>query len=262
METRPSPYDVREGAPTSASPATLYVPYFAPDEPDLSGYYNNYLADGTTSTNWKVRQSRTEKYTAPIRSGVISGLGYLYGPNSGFEIQPLTRLTSNRGNLKTAISALSAGGDTNISAGVMWGWHVLSPNVPFKDGGPYRDADHDKIMIVMTDGQNHNVVAPNNNASIYSGIGYIWQNRLGINSGTLSTRIAKLDSKLSEACANAKAAGIVIYSVILEDKTVDQSSVRGCASSPDRVLEVSNPAGLQAAFDSIARMIQALTVSR
>ena len=34
VESRPYPYDVTEAAPTSANPDTLYVPYFAPDEPD------------------------------------------------------------------------------------------------------------------------------------------------------------------------------------------------------------------------------------
>lgn len=72
-------------------------------------------------------------------------------------------------------------------------------------------------MILMTDGQNHNVVVRNNNESVYSGIGYIWQNRMGMISGNLNRRVDRLDQRLAEACANAKEAGIVIYAVVLRD---------------------------------------------
>ncbi len=53
VELRPAPYDVQDTAPNSAAPATMFVPYFAPDEPDASSilksgstYYsfpNNYI---------------------------------------------------------------------------------------------------------------------------------------------------------------------------------------------------------------------------
>lgn len=144
----------------------------------------------------------------------------------------------------------------------MWGWHVLSPNAPFGDGSAYDDSEWTKIMIVMTDGQNHNVVVRNNNDSVYSGIGYIWQNRIGMTSGNLNQRIARLDQRLAEACANAKDAGIVIYAVVLRDRSVDQSTVRNCASSSDKVFDVENASGLSAAFQNIGGSVQRLRLSR
>jgi Flp pilus assembly protein TadG len=270
VETRPAPYDVTETAPDPQVPATLYVPYFAPDEPDLtsgqycngSGYCNNYIADGTNSSDWKKRQGNVAKYTnAKPRTGT-NPIGYQFGPNAGCEIQPLTRLTSNFTSFKTAIDAMTAGGDTNISAGLMWGWHTLSPHGPFGDGVPYGTEGYTKAIVLMTDGQNHNVVVSNNNQSVYSGIGYIWQNRLGISSGSLSQRIAKLDQKLATLCANVKAAGIVIYTIRLEHPDVDDSTIRNCASSPDKFFDVTDSAKLAAVFQRIAGDIQKLRVAR
>jgi hypothetical protein len=50
VEVRPSPHDVTDSVPQSALPASLFVPMFAPDEPDPANaeghsYSNNYLSD-------------------------------------------------------------------------------------------------------------------------------------------------------------------------------------------------------------------------
>ncbi|TCT07275.1 Flp pilus assembly protein TadG [Tepidamorphus gemmatus] len=270
VETRPAPYDVTETAPTSSIPATLYVPYFAPDEPDtlvgqscnLPGYCNNYIADGTNSSDWKKRQGNVAKYKNATPKIGINPIGYQFGPNAGCEIQPLTRLTSNFTSFKTAIKSMTAGGDTNISAGLMWGWHTLSPHGPFGDGVPYGTEGFVKALILMTDGQNHNVVVSNNNQSVYSGIGYIWQNRLGISSGSLNQRIAKLNEKLAQTCKNVKATGIVIYTIRLEHPDVDDSTIRNCASSPDKFFDVTDSAKLSAVFERIAGDILRLRVSK
>jgi Flp pilus assembly protein TadG len=277
VEARPSPYDVTESPPTVSTPGSMYVAYFAPDEPGGSGsntfnsqtFYNNYLADGTSSTTWNnstgyVAQAVVAKYNTHtfIHTGT-NGIGYQYGPNAGCEIQPLTRLTTNFSALKIAINAMTAGGDTDIKAGVMWGWHTLSPNAPFSDGVAYGTARHDKIMVLMTDGQNHNVAVPNSNGSVYSGDGYMWQNRIGMSTtSTLPQRITKLDQRLALACTNAKAAGIIVYTVVLVDTTVDQSTVRGCASSADKTFDVTSSSGLTAAFAAIAGSIDNLRISK
>ena len=51
LQARASPYDVDATPPSAATPATLYTPYFAVDEPDSNHtsngdtFYNNYIAD-------------------------------------------------------------------------------------------------------------------------------------------------------------------------------------------------------------------------
>ena len=56
VESRPAPYDVQDTAPSSTTPASLFVPYFAPDEPDTGGtFYNNYLSDGSRGAGSSAR---------------------------------------------------------------------------------------------------------------------------------------------------------------------------------------------------------------
>lgn len=53
VEARTPPYDTNDAVPTIATPSTLFVPVFAPDEPSASTvgdtYYNNYFSDTPAS---------------------------------------------------------------------------------------------------------------------------------------------------------------------------------------------------------------------
>src|SRR5262249_53433014 len=73
VRERGGSYELTDDAPSSGTPATQWVPYFAPDEPDSASgtnYSNNYISDGSyssascvkgTTTNDK-RQCFTGKY--------------------------------------------------------------------------------------------------------------------------------------------------------------------------------------------------------
>ena len=271
VESRQAPYDIQETAPSTGTPATLFTPYFAPDEPGSSSssttwnnmtWYNSYLNDVTTSNSWSVREGYVAKYNTHtfIHTGT-NAVGYQYGPNAGCSLQPVMRLTTNWNNLKTAINGMTAVGDTNIPMGMVWGWHALSPNAPFADGVPYSTPKTSKIVVMMTDGQNQNTSNSNSNASYYSGIGYIWQNRLGITSGTNAQRQTALDGRLTALCTNMKAAGVIIYTVRVEVNDNQYAVLQNCASSPDKFYDVQNATDLNAVFDTIAGAIQNLRIS-
>jgi len=220
VESRPQPYDVQDTPPNAGTPATLFVPFFAPDEPgDGTGnlqvagdsYPNDYIKDGRTEAmgyTWKALETYSVKYhcvayksdgsckstgtgTPSVRSG-NAGNGYQLGPNSGCSLTPLLRLTNDTTAVKNKINQMQAVGDTNIPMGMMWGWHTLSPSAPFGDGTPYNTYGVKKIVVLLTDGENTMGIANNNNDSNYNGMGYIWQNRLGITSGSSSYRTSKI----------------------------------------------------------------------
>ncbi len=265
VESRLSPYDVQDTAPASTTPSTLFVPYFAPDEPDGSTYgtfYNNYIDDQSTSTNARTRQANVSKYNRKPRTGTNSTTGYVYGPNAGCALQPVLRLSSNMDSARTTISSMTAIGDTNIPIGLVWGWHVLSPNAPFSDGVPYQTPDLTKYIILMTDGDNSNFVTSNTNASIYSGIGYIWQKRLGITGGSSTQRQQAMDSRLSTLCTNIKASGIQIFTVRVEVNTNSSSLLENCASDKDMFFNVSNSADLGEIFGRIGEKITKLHLAK
>ena len=270
VESRQTPYDVQDTAPTASTPATLFTPYFAPDEPGNSGtswngmtWYNNYLSDVTTSNTWSTRQGYVAKYNTKtfVNSGTNSTTGYKYGPNAGCALAPIARLTTNWTALKTAINGMTAVGDTNIPMGLMWGWHLLSPNAPFADGVAYGTPKTTKIVVMMTDGQNQNTSNSNSNASFYSGDGYIWQNRLGLASGSAAQRQAALDAKETAVCNNMKAQGVVIYTVRVDVQDTNYAVIKGCASTPDKFYDVQDATQLNAVFNAIAGAIQNLRIA-
>ncbi|CAN5874988.1 hypothetical protein BH11PSE1_BH11PSE1_15530 [soil metagenome] len=268
VEARPQPYDVQDTVPTASNPATMFVPYFWPDEPDasdgFSGYPNDYLDDATNSSSWSVREKNAAKYTKAPRGGRFMS-GYDYGPNAGCALQPIARLTTSSASIKSAIDDMSAVGDTNIPLGMVWGWRALSPNAPFADGAPYSTPHLRKIIILMTDGDN-TMGDPSSsweqNKSYYSGLGYIWQGMLGVTSANAATRTDKMDDRLALLCDNVKAKDIVVYTVRVEVRSGESSLLQDCASTPDKFYDVQNVADLSAAFDSIAGSIDNLRLTR
>lgn len=264
VESRKAPYDIQDTAPSSG--ATLFTPYFAPDEPDSSfgNFDNSYVNDGSTSTNWKVRQGRTTKYVA------TSGLSSSKGPNKGCGLQSIRRLTTDWSALKTDINAMAATGDTNIPIGLVWGWHTLSPNAPFADAKAYGTAKHKKIVVLMTDGENTITDSGDSNASYYSGSGFIWQGRVlkangtALTSGNSATRTAAMDDRLSKLCTNMKAAGvgIEIYTVRVEVTSGSSTLLQNCASGADHFFDVQTASQLNSTFQSIANQIANLHLAK
>ena len=225
VESRPAPYDVNDDPPAASVPASMFVPFFAPDEPDdnvvgvnqsSSTRYrdvriqsntsypipNNWLPDGvspsgTSATAWSQRSTPVAKYGSNNKSNVLSlaKTGTTYGPNAGCGLTSLMRLTNVRSTtqrdaVKTKLGQMIANGNTNVAMGLVWGWHTLSNNAPFADGvNPTTAAGKKttKVIVLLTDGDNTNDTNNNPNNSIYTGYGYISQGRLKNGTTALTT---------------------------------------------------------------------------
>ncbi|WP_374346020.1 pilus assembly protein TadG [Phenylobacterium sp.] len=259
VESRKQPYDIQETAPTLGTPATMFVPYFWPDEADTDdGFssYNDYLNDGNSSNNWWVRQKNAAKYNTTLSSRVD-------GPNLDCDMQTVIRLTTTASTVKTAIDNMVATGETNVPMGLVWGWHTLSPNAPFADGAAYSTANLRKIIVLMTDGDN-TYSSPwwSDNDSYYEGLGYIWQGLLGITSGSNSTRTSKMNERFTALCTNIKAKNITLYTVGVSVSNSSKTLLKSCASSTDKYYDVTQASDLTAAFNSIAGSIASLRISQ
>jgi Flp pilus assembly protein TadG len=255
VEMRMPPYDVQDDAPTMGTPATMFVPYFWPDEPSGTSYQNSYQADAGGAT-WLDKEQNPAKYVSKPSGGT--------GPNKNCDMQPLTRLGTSFTTLKSSIDAMVATGNTNIPMGLVWGWHTLSPNAPFSDGAPYATQHLRKVVVLMTDGENTNniPIASNLNLSDYSGVGYIWQKLLGITGGTAAQRVTAMDNRLTLLCNNMKAKGVYIYTVRVEVTSGTSNVLQNCASSPDMFYDVQDVSQLNAAFQAIAGSINSLRISK
>ncbi|MDB5446642.1 MAG: hypothetical protein JWQ97_1959 [Phenylobacterium sp.] len=262
LESRRAPYDVQDTPPSNGDAASLFTPYFAPDEPDIGNTRNNYLPDVTQDPSWLVRERYTGKY---VKTG---GLDTNHGPNAYCSLQTMRRLTTDYAALKSDIASMTAVGDTNIPMGLVWAWHTLSPNAPFADGAPYGDAKYKKIVVLMTDGYNQFTSFPTVNDSLYSGAGFIWQGRIWQTNGARLTggsdalRTAAMDSRLTLLCQNMKAAGVEIFAIAVMVAPEHTATLQGCATAADHYYDVANAAGMDAAFTGIAEQIVNLHLSR
>lgn len=283
VEARPSPHDVSDAEPDSATPSTLFVPMFAPDEPGTAGesnsYPNSYLDDNQGNcpkscsrysrrgncTQWSYDAAPTDPAVAQARTCKYDGESPSSGkpgPNQGCTTSQILPLTSTRTDIDTAIDAMGANGSTNIPEGIMWGWRVLSPEPPFTQGREWDDVENGKYMIVMTDGKNEITNARSNmNKSDYTAFGYGAKNRMGTDYTYAGYQTA-LNVKTAAACAAAKAKGIKIYTVAF--RLTDAMTVgllRDCASKVDNAFTAGDSAGLVSVFQAIGRDITKLRVA-
>ena len=274
VEARPYPYNINDAPPSSATPATLYVPMFGPDETDRKDGSNrsaegNYWNDVTSSSNDLNRQRYMPKYFTP---GTSSEDGWGEGPNRSCTTKPITPLTdvtnaAGKTAIKNAIDAMSPLGATNVPEGMAWGWRVVSGGAPFTEGRPDSENGNDKVVIVLTDGANtyytpgslgYNDLA--GNKSVYSSYGYTGQNQpgasaarlfLGTSAGTTDYSNGNytdaLNDQFAALCDNAKDTGLIVMTVALDLSTSDNAqkeqidSLKACASESRFRRDTSDP---------------------
>jgi Flp pilus assembly protein TadG len=265
-------YDLTDEAPDPEVGETLFVPYFAPDEPGTGngplgpglGYQNDYLDDTSIAGDAATKQKNWSHYIG----ATVPSLPYNPppGPNYNCAASPILPLTNVKDSIATAINGMAAGGNTVIPEGLAWGWRVLSPGLPFAEGQPYADGDTIKFLILLTDGEN-NVGGGSNfhNASLYSAFGFAASGHLGATDGS-QTR-AVLDAKTATLCTNVKAKGIYLYTIALQvTDGATRTMLANCASAecPGGQCYYESPTAgaLETVFANIALGINQLRVAK
>ncbi len=299
VEMRPMPYDVTDDTPTSTNPDTMIAPMFAPDVPDNwtcsggggggrrggsssgcsgagsgSENYNNYLSDnggscsfsgGTTSSNEQSRYEATCKYHNATPANITVG-GIPGGPNFMCTTTALMPLSTDENAVKNSISGMIAEGATNLQSGLMWGWRALSPGEPLTQGRAYTATDNQKILILMTDGEN--TYYPNSEmlGSWYGAWGFISEGHLGTTSTNQSYEESKMDDRTALACQNVKDAGITVYTVAFTGSGgIPQSTrdmLQACATDPSMYFLAADQTALLDAFHAIGDQITLLRISQ
>jgi Flp pilus assembly protein TadG len=215
-------------------------------------YHNNYLRDKQAISYGSVRPSRAQslvatKYRrvsstnkAEWHSGQLtnaSSFPYSAGPNRGCP-QAIVPLTNTKATVTSRLSGLidyPAMG-TFIPNGLVWGWHLLSPNEPFTEGMAPGDEYYDetvKAIVLFTDGDNSVTGASNHNESYFNGYNYVSHGRLG-STDDAGDATDGLDDKTASLCTNVKADGIRLYTITFG--TISSSSetlMRECATYDD-----------------------------
>ena len=287
VETRPVANGIDFGTndvePDRNKPETLFVPAFASDERDNEVGPNNYLPDRGAGIGTGSVTDRMSRYGAsyapafkslPLMGQIGSSNSWVNrspdysvqnyygnypvnkGPDFGCDVQPIMPLTTNGSAVKSKVNSLVALGSTNITEGAMWGWRTLSARPPFTEASNSKGSSVKKIMVLLTDGTNSFGVIPNSMGSAYTSFGYLRDGRLGLNSGTDAEVTQAMNVKTLAACSNAKADGIEIYTIRLEEPNVTTGDLlRKCASDDSHYLDVPNRSMLDEAFKQIAKKI-------
>ena len=130
------------------------------------------------------------------------------------------------------IDQMTPAGNTNVTIGMAWAWQTLSPVEPMKAPAPAPDLD--KVIILLTDGQNT-------------------QNRF-------TTSSTSIDSRTAKACENAKADNVKVYTVRVIDGNANL--LRDCATKADMYYDVQDAADLNNVFASIAQNLANLRIAK
>ena len=268
VEARPYPYDVQDTTPSSSDPDTLFVPAFAPDQPDNGGssskYRSRYLSD-QTGGNWQTRQENVDKYSP----GSWASTGYYgtsrnIGPSLYCRVANMIPLTTSQSTISNGISGMFALGTTNIVHGLVWGWRALSPGEPFTQGRSYTDNRNQKILILLTDGANYlGSSGGSPNRSRYSAYGYARAGRLGTSSASSSQLTDHMDDRTAEACQNIKDSGITVYTITFDLSDSDTVNLmRNCATSAQHYYNSPSASDLEDVFEEIALKLRMLRLVR
>ncbi|WP_158808174.1 TadE/TadG family type IV pilus assembly protein [Beijerinckia sp. L45] len=261
-----------------------------------SAVYNSYLKDegGTCVVNdasYKADktggtgdgQTKLCKYKAkPTSTNSSSRVNpSANGPNIACTTTAVSPLNATKATTTAAIAAMNPSGDTLLMAGFMWAWRTISPNGPFPGTGgtatsgpqvpkaynyvnPTTGAANHKVIILLTDGMNHWAGEANDasfaslqndpNDSIYNALGFFGDNRLGLT--TAANARGLLDTATVQACSNAKAIGVEVYTVgFLATDGIDaagQQTLASCATDSAHTFLAQDGDELVTVFQNIA----------
>ena len=230
---------------------------------ETSVYYSN-----------RVRQERICKYNGG--SVTKASRTSATGPNSDCPIHPVLPLTFSESTVLAAIEKMRPAGTknqpeggTNIAQGAIWGLHVLSRSEPFGQGLEYSE-NVNKVMILMTDGDNFHSSNNNMNGStFFPAYGYPYNNSTRSNAGRLgqpswdnAELMDEMNTRTLAACASAKASKIEIFTIGLYSTTnATIQMLQNCASDANHYYPATS-SNLVNVFQSIARQLQPLRLNQ
>lgn len=271
---RTAPYDITDAKPSVAR----FASYLNPVRPTSSFPLNhaNVWGSGISPPT-----NKFSKWDSGYKAYYYEG----YGPNFLCP-DPVIPLEASKSRLVTAISNLQTyyvdEGATHVNIGLAWGWRTLSPEWRgLWSGSPsqlplaYQTANMDKVIIVLTDGQNtfnyttknSHVVGPYTAYEAGEALIGIARDDDGIlsgNAGSMRNNAqGELDNRTKDACRRIRDKGILIYSITFGDlPSGAKGLMQNCASQPTSTYYFHSPdnTSLKAAFSSIGSQLNNLRI--
>jgi Flp pilus assembly protein TadG len=162
-----------------------------------------------------------------------SGNPATWYPAENCNLATVLPLTTDWNAAKSMLDKMKADGKTNLTIGLVWGWHALTPVQPLPQGSvPSKEIV--KYMVFLTDGLNT-------------------QNRW-------TTKAVDIDARTKIVCDKIKKAGIQIYTIRVMEG--NQSLLQSCASAPSMYYNVTQASQLQPVFAEIAKSLYQLRITK
>ncbi|NOX82085.1 MAG: hypothetical protein GXP06_03670 [Alphaproteobacteria bacterium] len=239
----------------------------------LNGYGTQEYIIRTGYVGWWDPATQTYDYRYDLPKDSSSR-----GPNYRACPEPILPLTDTRDDIDGSSSGimdrLVATGATNIPAGVIWGWRVVSPDAPFEEAiGPGESGpgssvyeDWQKAVVIMTDGEN---VFSNRNThwgSSISAFGYEIEERMGDGIDQSNDMENEADNKILRICRRMKEDNVLVYTIVFDVNagSTIENIFKSCATEPTAPYFFNAPDGdeLATAFGDIADDLVKLHISK
>ena len=215
----------------------------------ITGYSHAWVTNPTTSWSGCV-EDRTQSYdttnTAPSSSTTdFPAANDDNCPITAVTPLPATWTSAQWTTLGNQITAMTAQGSTNQTIGLAHGWQTMTNSGPYN--APALPSNTSQYIILISDGLNT-------------------QDRWygdGSNQSGPATTTASVDYRMSLVCANAKAAGIIIYTIFVDlNGTQGNSSVlQNCATDTSKYFDLTTSGAIITTLNGIAQQITNLRVS-
>lgn len=157
------------------------------------------------------------------------------GPAETCPVPRAQGLITSRATLQRVTDNLCAGHGTSTQEGMAWGWRAVSPRWKGHWGRPdlplSRDKSPGKIVIIMTDGNNHPSQAGD------------------------TITVSQSNTELLRTCATMKSEGITIFAITYNMGGTLSSLYRQCTSRPEYEIAAESPVALNNAFVEIGSRI-------
>ncbi len=139
--------------------------------------------------------------------------------------------------LDSAVNAMAPNGSTNQPIGLAWGWQALTVGTPLF-APPDADPSIRNVIVLLSDGLNT-------------------QDRWYGNGSTQSTQV---DARMALVCSKAKAAGVLIYTVLV--MSGNSTVLQNCASDAEKYFELDTAGEIVTAFNTIGTELANLHIAK
>ena len=172
----------------------------------------------------------------------------------------IVELTLDKSTIIAGIDNMSAEGWTYIPGGLSWGARVLSSEAPFTSGTPQSDKSVQKVIVLMTDGENTRAPEQWTNDATVKHEVEVWGHSLHVDEGASGP--ANLLTE--QMCDNIKDKEVVIFTIVFDvaEGSDVEMLMKACAGNGGQFFDADNTTELEEAFKQIGLSLLNMRLSK